>query len=127
MSTPVFQRFDLGDYTLVIDPSVDPAAVADDVLAGPCRLVAAVITNTDAGEDCFFRVYNHKDPVIGTTPPALSFKVEPQDSRPLFFGDGISFSYGLSFTCVNNGGGTAGATAVTAKPIAVLLLKEGVS
>lgn len=96
-----------------------------NILEGPCRLYS-IIAQTSAGQIDFLKLWDDVSPVVGTTDPDYSFKVEADDWNSIALDpDGVVFDNGLSMAA-DDAGGTAGGT-VSAAFNVVLVLRRGAS
>lgn len=104
-------------YTVIQD--IDANDIMEkDVVGGPCTLHHIHAKNVEtAREVAWLKLFNDANPTLGTTAPDDSFelpKATTDDQEdgirdiPINPPNGMSFPNGLSFACVNDGGGTAG-------------------
>lgn len=114
-TTPTISIAKFPGFWIVKDADADET-VEKDIAAGPCTLVAVRMKVTEATVG-FLKLYDDRNPVLGTTDPVEQYPVpdyavEPVDGFPVNLLDGLKFENGLSFACTTSAG-TAGVTAPT--------------
>ncbi len=121
---PNLKLTEMGGFVIV---TVSGLLVAGflNILEGPCRLYS-IIAQTDAGVIDFLKLWDDINPVVGTTDPDYSFKVESDVWNSIAIDpDGIVFDNGLSMAA-DDAGGTASGTVAVAFNV-VLVLRRGAS
>ena len=123
MSTPTITELDLDDFVQIKDADCN-ATAEKDIFAGPCRVTAIRIANPSAAI-AYVKLYNDKNPTVGTTAPAFVLEVPVMaanvaEEQPCNPPDGWLFSEGLSIACVTTAG-TAGTTSPATNPVLVTI------
>jgi hypothetical protein len=82
---------------------VNLGAVADDISGKSCRVFRIVCDNSANGSPVFVKAYSIGQPVVGTTPPQIVFRVDASSVGTMSFPGGVTFP-ALSVAAVTTGG-----------------------
>jgi len=70
------------------------------------------------------KIYDAKTATVGTTDPDLTFPIAASSKKTIFCPSGVALENGLTFACVSDGGGTAGATNPASDVVVSLMAQD---
>ena len=100
------------------------ATVAKNVGGGPVRLYGVYVSNTAYAVKVYLKIWNHVNPVVGTTPPNIQIPVPVSGVHSAIWKGGLPLSVGLSYA-VTTDAGTAGVANPATPPDVYFAFKPG--